>query len=180
VEADFTGEITQEVSGGMVTVSFVNGKKHGPTKFTASDGTVLSEIPYRDDEIHGELRQYYKSGKLLSIVSYENGIQNGQFTSFSENGVMQIQTAYKDGNMNGKFTAYDEFGDVVQECNYIDGQKYGRYTMYYPKLQGGGIFELSYYEMGLLEGDRVTFNPTGETMTVTPYRDGRAQEYCNT
>ena len=40
-----------------------------------------------------------------------------------------------------------------------------------------GIYELSFYVDDLLSGDKVTFYPTGEVLSVTPYNKGKAQQY---
>ncbi|MBR1480161.1 MAG: hypothetical protein IJ599_04730, partial [Alphaproteobacteria bacterium] len=129
------------------------------------------------DELEGEVKQYYPSGSLLSIAEFSGGKQNGMLQTFFENGVPQVVTQYKDGKMHGGFKAFDEFGDVVQECKYANGKKEGKNTIYYPKSQGGGVYEISFYENGLLSGDKVSFYPTGEVMTLTPYSAGKPQMY---
>jgi antitoxin component YwqK of YwqJK toxin-antitoxin module len=173
-------ELVQEVDNGRVFISLRDGKKHGITKFVTNEDVVLSEIPYEDDEMHGQLRQYYPSGRIQVTITYRNGKQTGEFASFLENGMMQVRSNYVDGKLHGKFTVYNEFGDISSECVYDDGQRHGKYVTYYPKVQGGGICELSFYEQGLLDGDRVTFYNSGEVMSVTPYKRGRPQAYTAT
>ncbi len=58
--------------------------------------------------------------------------------------------------------------------------KSGKNLLYYPKSQGGGIYELSFFENGLLSGDKVTFYSSGEVMSITPYTEGKAQGYTKT
>ncbi|MDR2458609.1 MAG: toxin-antitoxin system YwqK family antitoxin [Holosporales bacterium] len=177
MEGGYTGELTQEASGGKVTIAFVNGRKHGTTRFVADNGNVVSEIQYVNDLIHGEVRQFYASGKPMSIMTYVNGSQSGPFISFSENGMKQIESNYEDGKLHGTSTTFDEFGDVAAESTYVHGAKSGRSSLYYPKSRGGYIYELSFYKDGLLEEDRVVFYPTGEVMSVTKYKAGKAQTY---
>lgn len=177
ISDNFSGEFIQDVAGGKVVISFVNGKKEGLTTFVSSDNIVLSEINYKDDLIHGKVKQYYPNGSILSISEYENGKQNGPFVSYFENGMEQIRSEYKDNLQDGHFTAFDEFGDVVLECDYIDGLKTGKNLLYYPKSQGGGVYEVSFYEKGLLSGDKITFYASGEVMSVTSYAEGKARSY---
>ncbi len=180
INDNFTGEFVQEVTNGKVIIHFVNGQKHGKTTFVSPENIILSEINYENDLINGEVKQYYPTGKILSIIEYKNGKQDGKFTTYFENGIKQIQSEYKNGLQHGHFKAFDEFGDVVLECEYIHGLKSGKNLLYYPKSQGGGIYELSFFENGLLSGDKVTFYPSGEVMSITPYIEGKAQGYTKT
>lgn len=174
---NFSGEVVQEIDNGKVVMNFLNGKKEGVTKFISSTGIVLSEINYGGDEINGDVKQYYPSGNILSIMEYSNGKPHGSFSSFFENGMKQVSSQYQMGEIHGNFKAFDEFGDPLIECVYLKGQKHGKNLLYYPKSQGGGIYELSFFENGLLNGDKVTFYQTGEVMSVTPYCAGKAQVY---
>jgi antitoxin component YwqK of YwqJK toxin-antitoxin module len=177
MENNFSGELIQDTDNGKIIINFLDGKKDGITKFISLNGITLSEVLYKNDEIHGELKQYYPNGKMLSIITYENGKQNGSFLSFFENGVKQVQSNYKDGKLDGKFRAFYEFGDIILECEYVNGIKHGKNLLYYSKTYGGGIYEISFYDEGLLNGDKVTFYDTGEVMSLTIYKDGKAQTY---
>ncbi|MDR3031234.1 MAG: hypothetical protein LBU35_02505 [Holosporales bacterium] len=174
----FSGEIKQCVDDGEVIVNFVDGKKQGLTRFINNNGIILSEVPYENNEIHGKLKQYYQSGSLLAIIEYEQGIPSGKFVSFYENGMKRLETYYRNGEFDGEFITFDEYGDKTSESLYRNGLKFGKSVSYYPKSQGGGMFEISNYnEKGLLTGDCVLLYPTGEIMAVTPYLNGKAQAY---
>lgn len=177
IDDNFTGELVQEAANGKVIINFVNGQKYGKTTFVSPENIVLSEIEYKDDIIDGEVRQYYPSGKILSLIEYKAGKQDGKFITYFENGIIQTQSEYKDGLQCGHFKGFDDFGDLISECEYVNGQKSGKSLIYYSKSQGKGIYELSFFENGLLSGDKVTFYPTGEIMTLTPYKEGKAQGY---
>ncbi|MDR1365306.1 MAG: toxin-antitoxin system YwqK family antitoxin [Holosporales bacterium] len=177
MDEKFSGEVTQKTPDGSVTVTFFSGKKHGPTRFVSDRGVVTSEIQYENDVIHGKVRQFYKSGKLMSEITYVNGAQSGTFVSFSENGMKQMESSYSGGELSGQFIAFDEFGDIAAERSYANGVMNGKSSLYYSKTRGGHIYELSFYENGLLEGDKVTFYATGEVMSITKYKAGKAQTY---
>jgi antitoxin component YwqK of YwqJK toxin-antitoxin module len=175
---NFTGEFIQDSNDGRVVIRYVSGKKHGFTKFIdKSSGLVLSEIEYRDDVIDGKVTQFYRSGAILSVTLYKAGVQDGPFVSYYENGMKQMESFYVNGKQEGLVVTYDEFGDIVMKSQYRNGLKHGENTVYYLKALGGGVFESSHYDNGKLIGNKITFYDTGETMTVTPYLNGKAQQY---
>ena len=174
---NFTGELIQEIEDGKLIINYKLGKKNGPTRVVNKKGILVSETNYKDDEIHGPLKLYHNNGSPLSIINYEFGLQNGESLSFFENGVKQTESSYKYGKLDGKFIIYDEFGDKIGECFYVNGDKNGKNFVYYPKAQGGGVFELSVYEKGSLTGNKISFYPSGEVMSITPYTNGKAQTY---
>ena len=180
IDESFTGEYTEKSETGYITINYENGKKNGVTKFTDYTGIVLSEINYQNDVMDGILKQYYPSGKILSVMNYNQGILDGVFESFFENGIKQFESCYKNGEFEGKFVMYDEFGDKISESMYKNGQKHGKSISYYPKSQGGGIFEVTEFENGLLVNEKVNLYPSGEIMSITPYKSGKAQQYTKT
>lgn len=174
---NFSGKIVQEVNGGKISISLKNGKKEGITRFVSNSGTLLSEINYKNDLIDGEVRQYYPTGQILTVIEYSKGVQHGMMTSYFENGMKQVEIQYEKGEQHGSFKAFDEFGDIMTECTYVKGKKHGKSVTYYAKSQGGGVYELSFYENGLLSGDKVCFYATGEVLSITPYLEGKPQTY---
>jgi antitoxin component YwqK of YwqJK toxin-antitoxin module len=180
INGNFTGKHIEETDSGKIYISFIDGKKSGITKFVNKDGVILSEIEYKNDIIDGHVKQYYISGNIMAIISYKNGTQDGKFTTFYENGLIQFEANYVKGEFDGTFVTYDEFGDKISELSYKNGKKHGKSVTYYPKSNGGGPSEISTYENGLLHGDRISLYPTGEFLSVTPYIEGKAQEYTKT
>ena len=181
MQENFSGELEQEADDGKLIVSFLEGKKHGMARFIGRDGVVLSEIPYKNDQLHGELRQFFPNGSVMAVMHYEKDILSGSFDTFFENGMKRMEANYQNGLLNGKFLTFDEFGDKSTECSYLNGERVGEFRSYYPKSQGGGIFEISTYNAkGLLDGNKIFLYPTGEIMSVTPYKNGKAQAYTKT
>ena len=117
------------------------------------------------------------AGMKLSHMEYKDGQLDGTAQTFYENGIIQMRAEYKEGNLNGRYETYDEFGDKVEVCIYQKGLKHGTDTLYYPKSHGGGVYEISTYINGLLEGDKTSFDPQGHAIKTTPYKRGRAQRY---
>lgn len=174
---NFTGTIEEDTGGGKIVVPYKNGQKQGIARYISETGEVLSEIEYQDDEINGIVMHYYRSCKKLSHMEYKNGKPNGIAITFYENGMIQMKAEYKNGSLHGKYEIYDEFGDTIETCTYCEGAKHGIDTIYYPKSQGGGVYEISTYMNGMLQGERTSFQPNGTPMTTTPFKNGRAQTY---
>lgn len=177
LDENLTGTVEAETGDGKIVVQYKDGQKNGVTRYISSSGSVLSEIEYKDDVIDGTVTQYYPSGMKLSRMEYKNGKLDGAVQTFYENGVTQMKAEYKEGNLTGEYTAYDEFGDKVEICTYYQGLKHGTDTIYYPRSQGGGVYEISTYCNGMLEGDKISFNQDGAPVTLTTYKNGRAQQY---
>jgi antitoxin component YwqK of YwqJK toxin-antitoxin module len=169
--------IIQESGDGKVILQFSETNEISFARSVSNSGVVLSEISYQNGQIHGEVKQFYLSGRIMFLMNYIAGKQSGLFVSFYENGMKQSESNYEEGVLVGPSAVFDEFGDIVMECEYKAGLKHGKSMIYYPKIYGHGIYELSSYEDGLLEGDLINLTPNGEIQSITPYKKGKAQKY---
>ena len=177
VDDNFSGEIEEIAGDDKVVISYRGGKKEGKTRYISSSGKVLSEIEYKGDIIHGKVRQFYESGGILSEADYRAGKLHGNFVTYYENGVKQMEAGYVEGELQGISKTYDEFGDMLTESLYESGRRQGISKIYYPKAQGGGVYEYAEYDQGMLKNERLSFYPSGEVMSSTRYDKGRAQSY---
>ncbi len=176
-DENFTGVLEEETGDGKVFIEFVDGKKEGFVKRFSKDGVLLSSMEYHDDDLNGVSIQYYATGGEMVRMYYKSGSLHGEFRAYYENGMLQVKGQYVDGKLQGKYEQFDEFGDKISECMYEQGQLNGKSLRYFPKAQGGGVYEMSFYENGYLQGERVTYNVNGEVSSVTPYIMGKAQRY---
>lgn len=171
------GELIEELDSGTLFITYVNGKKNGPSRLEIGQGINEIVMNYEDDLLSGECIIYYRSGSIMNVMNYSNGILNGSFNSYFENGMIQMSAYYSNGVYDGLVTSYDEFGDIISETPYVNGILHGKNVIYYPRTHGGGILEVSFYENGLLTGNKISYYNTGEVMSVTPYIHGRPQRY---
>ena len=148
VDDNFSGEIEEIAGDDKVVISYRGGKKEGKTRYISSSGKVLSEIEYKGDIIHGKVRQFYESGGILSEADYRAGKLHGNFVTYYENGVKQMEAGYVEGELQGISKTYDEFGDMLTESLYESGRRQGISKIYYPKAQGGGVYEYAEYDQG--------------------------------
>ena len=171
------GEIVEQLDHGTLFVTYVNGKKNGPSRLEIEPGVNEILMHYEDDLLSGECILYYRSGAIMNVMNYIEGVLHGSFNSYFENGMTQMSAYYSNGVYNGLVTSYDEFGDIISEIPYVNGILHGKNVIYYPRAQGGGVLEVSFYENGLLTGNKISYYDNGEVMSVTPYIRGRPQRY---
>ena len=177
LDENFTSTTEEETVDGKIAIEFVSGRKEGFCKYLSKDGGILASMEYHNDELDGLTTQYYPSGTKMVEMRYKSGLLHGEFLAYYENGMLQVKGQYVDGKLHGKYEQFDEFGDKVSECVYEQGRLYGKNLRYFSKLQGGKVCEMSFYENGYLQGDRVTYNISGEVSSITPYVMGKAQRY---
>ena len=178
LDDNLTGIVKELTQNGSIVVPLVNGEIDGCYKYIDDDGVILQEINYKNGILSGDMRQYYKSGVLMLLIKYDNGQTVHEVITYYENGMLQSRTPYSEGKVDGIYKAYDEFGDNMIEIEYKQGKRNGRTVTYYPKLHGGGVYEVSEYKNDLLHGMKHTYDKAGNVASITPYKNGRAQRYA--
>ena len=107
------------------------------------NGALMSEVPVKDDVIHGIVKNYYKSGKLHSRVYYNMG-EKTKTIWYYESGEVYRVTPFKDNMMEGVRKFYYRSGTLKAEVPYKKGEpeeglkEYttsGTLVSGYPKLQ---------------------------------------------
>ena len=164
----------------MASFNFDDGScfsldKNGSGELKDSSGKLISALKFSNGKLHGECVQYYEMGAVMSVSHYANGVLHGSFVTYYESGIVQMTANYVAGKYDGIVTLYDEFGDLVSETSYKNGVKHGKCLRYH--VAGNGVSEISYYENGLLEGDKLTINTHGEVTSIVHYLRGRPQNY---
>lgn len=177
IDENFSGKYIDESGDAKLVIEYVKGVKQGKTVAFSKDERIIYELSFENDVMHGDLIQYYDNGAIFTKSRYQHGKQTGQLSVFYENGMKQIESHYVDGKLHGVSISFDQFGDRIMEMEYDNGVLNGKFVTYYSKNKGGGILELSMYKKGLIYGKKMSFYESGEIMSVTPYEDGKAQEY---
>ena len=96
---------------------------------------------YRDNLLHGPLREWYPSGQQKSYQEFSNGLLNGECTNWREDGSLELK------------------------ARYYKGDKHGNFRTYYP---GGSLLRDDFFENGeLVEGH--CYSPEGEPVDYFPY-----------
>jgi TonB family protein len=115
--------------------------KDGHFVYWYEDGKKQMDCHYRDNLLHGPLREWYPSGQEESYQEFSNGMLNGEYISWREDGSIKLKTRYS------------------------NGEKHGNFQSYYP---GGQLLRDDFFENGeLVEGH--CYSPQGEPLEYFPY-----------
>jgi len=90
------------------------------------DGTLKSELYYKDDKREGVWKQWYKDGLLKSEYNYKDDKMEGVCRKFHKRTeTFYIEYNYKDGKKDGVYKEWHIGGTLVIEGNYKDDKKEG-------------------------------------------------------
>ncbi|MBL6449889.1 toxin-antitoxin system YwqK family antitoxin [Fulvivirga sp. 29W222] len=96
-------------------------KKDGLVKQYRSDGSLKTEITFKNGKKNGSAKSYYKNGKLRQQISYVNNVKHGEATTYYENGKPYQITLYENGKIHGIRKKYRMDGRVSAEVPYNKG-----------------------------------------------------------
>lgn len=117
----------------IARVPYVGGKKEGIAyKYYSYDGTLKSEISYKNDYRDGITKEYYENGKLSQISHYRQGELHGRFELFFPNGNKNVEDYYEYGLQTGPAYKYSEKGHLVLLEHYFKGKRHGVTRVYQP------------------------------------------------
>lgn len=180
------GPYTYYFDDGTIQGTGVNNKDGeyiGKLKIYFKSGKPRSIRSYKDGKLDGPYKDFYRNGQIHNQQNYKDGTEDGQQKSFYKDGKLKSTSLYKDGKEEGQWKSYYSTGKIRFVRNYKDGEYDGLKSYYHKNgvLSYQYVYKdgkpLSYHEYtrgGLLERKR-TYNKLGKELTVTQYREGRAQ-----
>lgn len=153
--------------------TYSNDIQTGPFKLYFENGAIKNETKFIDDYIDGNNIFYHKNGTILSNIEYKNGapyniikmndslgnildfgtFKNGSGTliEYSTTGKKRSLTTYQDGYKNGISLRFFENGKTYSEDFYSNGRKDGTSTHFFST---GEI----YYSVIYMEGSAIKSN----------------------
>jgi antitoxin component YwqK of YwqJK toxin-antitoxin module len=151
----------------MQTIQYVEGVMEG--MMTAYDGQkqMTHQIPYVAGKKEG-LAHFFINGSKVSEIPYKDDQMDGAATFFAPGGSIRAIIGYKNNMMDGDFTAYDPAHKVLKKCGYIQGKQDGPCKQFYPS---GKVFEESVYKEGLLQGEVKKYQENGTPLEIATYND---------
>jgi len=97
--------------------------RHGVSKTFRSDGTLESEIHYRQNRKHGPAINYYNDGSTKKTeITYQQGFKHGMTHWYYPDGKIYRSTPYVNGKIEGTRKLYYENGNLQAEIPYKAGQ----------------------------------------------------------
>lgn len=154
------------------------------------NGIILSSIGYHQngqieteqqfDEkglATGKQLVYDKEGNIVGERNYRNGLYNGTVMNITDN--KKTVENYKDGVIDGKYAEYYANQKIKEEGVYLPEYKKDGVWKYWG--ENGNILEEKKYKKGKLEGEVITYYPSGVKQSVAQYADnklnGKRTEY---
>lgn len=95
--------------------------EEGMVQYQRDDGTLLSEIKYRNYIKHGLAIGYYRNGNKHTQVTYDQGLKHGPAMIYYENGKPYRETIYQYGVNQGMRKMYRKSGSIFAEIPFHQG-----------------------------------------------------------
>ena len=70
------------------------------------DGTIKSELRYKDGKLNGECWWYYQNGKPQLKITYTNDTLNGEAMRWYDNGNIESRYYFSNDQYDGLFESY--------------------------------------------------------------------------
>ncbi|MCC7299082.1 MAG: energy transducer TonB [Bacteroidia bacterium] len=140
----------------------------GIWEYFDEEGTIYSEVAYKDGVIHGDAKRYYKNG-LAKTFTYVKNIREGESIYFDSTGRIYAVCNYHNDSLHGICIEYFETGIIKRKANYQYGVL-STDTQYY---ENGNVFNCeSYDSKGLVHGRCMMLLPSGKIARYDEYSHG--------
>jgi len=96
--------------------------KDGQFVYWYENGEKQMECYYRDNILHGPLREWYSSGQAESYQDFSGGLLDGEYTSWQEDGSLKLKARYHKGEKHGNFQSFYPNGKMVRNDYFENGQ----------------------------------------------------------
>ncbi len=166
---DIIGEYRKFFDDGQLEISrtFKDGKRNGPFIEVSDDRTQKLVGHYKNDELHGIVKEYlidYYGNESLSLeTEYVNGKVHGKVTLY-DNGKTTGFLTIKNGELNGKYDQTDDEGVRRQGTN-VNSLKEGLETLTFNGVDGIDYFVEQHYKQGTLHGVKTVYTHNSENNT---------------
>ena len=170
--------------------NYRNGNLNGPYKVFYSDGNILNQGFYDEDELEGDRITYSQSGQVMSVENMYRNItlstdyyntkgelestlvydhKSGAVTQSINNGAFTSSFELKNGFLNGKYLRKDKNNKTILEGDYKCGSPINVYKEYGPN--DTILLEQTYYN-GLINGVSKNYDLTGHLKITSEYNFG--------
>lgn len=139
-------------------------------KYYVETGSIMEEIPYKDNEINGEYKKYSILGNIEKVSQYKNNKLDGEALEYYDSGEKKSVCYYSNGNLEGVCTVYYKNGQVKQEEIYNDNKLNGVKKEY---AENGTLIKETSFGNGLLDGDSKIYFDNGSLKVQTHYSTGK-------
>ncbi len=128
-------------------VRYKDGKVNGKARYYYSTGSLRREIVWKDDKKHGPSVSYYKNGNVEDSSVYQNGEQHGPYISRHANGALRAEGYLLNDKKTGIWKYYGEAGALETERFFLEDYVNGPAKHYHAN---GKPDYFDYYDRGLI------------------------------
>lgn len=96
-------------------------KDNGVDRVYREDGSLYSEMSYKDHKLHGICKTYHENGKVFREETYTNDKKHGKFTQYYQDGTMHSEMLYDSGKIDGIVRRYHKDGKLKAEAFFKKG-----------------------------------------------------------
>ncbi len=105
----FRGVVKDTFTNGKILTetSYKNEEKNGIEKYYYESGSIHAEYPYKHNRLNGVYKEYFENGKLKKLITYAHGKRNGIAEEFGGFGAKLITIkTYKNDSLYGLSEEY--------------------------------------------------------------------------
>ncbi len=129
-----------------------------------SEGILVEEAQYRNDQLHGPRMLFDENGVLIIEEIYRQGELHGVYTARFPDGSVRYTGTYTHNAMEGSWTYFYPSGQVKEVVQFVNSETKGPFIEYYPN---GMVKAEGQYVPGELEHGILTmFDTLGEIERV--------------
>lgn len=143
---------------------------HGPVKQWRPIGTLKFERRFLDGQREGLSRTYSKAGKLLGEEIYAAGLRHGPFREWFASGQQKEEAEYIRGQKHGPRKQYSRDGRLLRRENYVNGELDGRWSDFH--LETGSPKSWGTFEKGQRTGLWEEGTPEGKVVASREFKAG--------
>lgn len=170
------------------------GRKQGYWQKRRSNGKLLYEGRFRDNQPVGLMRRYNADGALLVELDYSstpvrarfvypNGstmaegfyrqqLRDSLWRYYTESGALRYEERYRMGLRHGHFRQFYSNGKIMESALWEQGRLHGRLMQYFDNGLNRSTMS---YTHGEMHGDFKVFYPNGKPRVVGFYSNGLKQ-----
>lgn len=142
---------------GQPYIEFEGTNGNGVNRIYNAEGSLETEVPYKDSLPNGIQKEYYKTGQLFRETPFVQGKANGVVKEYSTSGKLYREMPVVDGKANGVVKKYYTNGCLFSEAPFVSG------------IPVAGLNE--YNENGiLLEKPKMVFSAKNRILVDGTYR----------
>jgi antitoxin component YwqK of YwqJK toxin-antitoxin module len=143
---------------------------HGWWELRDSEGHVICEGRYRNDQPSGEWVWRHPSGQPRQQGEYRQGQRHGIWKTWHADGQPQEEWTYADGTLHGPARTWFASGQLASEGQYAAGRRSGEWNFFH---EDGEWAASGSYENDVKQRDWLAWDSSGRALPTQHYVDGR-------